>query len=319
MLGPNGAGKSTTFNMITGLLHPDSGSIFLGEKNINSVSDYKYRIGVVPQDICLYENFTILENLRFLGRLYGMRGSKLRTTVDELIEAVQLTEKRNVEISKLSGGMKRRINIAAALVHDPGFSQTTCGMTAMFILFLCVLWGSLSILEERLTGTLTRLRVSPASFVTIFGSKLVCTGLLAFLQFVLFFTIGHFALNVPVGNVYLLKLTNIIYILQAAAMGLLISIFARSRLSAMGLSFLVIMMLSPLGGLWFPLEIVPVTLQKIAAFLPTGSFMIAMDKIINKDAVITTILPQLAVMSLYFAITFVLSIKSGWIKKFRMA
>lgn len=200
-----------------------------------------------------------------------------------------------------------------------GFSQTTCGMTAMFILFLCVLWGSLSILEEKLTGTLTRLRVSPASFVTIFGSKLVCTGLLAFLQFVLFFTIGHFALNVPVGNVYLLILTNIIYILQAAAMGLLISIFARSRLSAMGLSFLVIMMLSPLGGLWFPLEIVPVTLQKIAAFLPTGSFMIAMDKIINKDAIITTILPQLAVMSLYFAITFILSIKSGWIKKFRMA
>lgn len=119
MLGPNGAGKSTTFNMITGLLHPDSGSIFFLEKNINSITDYKYQIGVVPQDICLYENFTILENLRFLGKLYGMRGSKLRTTVDELIEAVQLTEKRNVEISKLSGGMKRRINIAAALVHDP--------------------------------------------------------------------------------------------------------------------------------------------------------------------------------------------------------
>lgn len=200
-----------------------------------------------------------------------------------------------------------------------GFSQTTCGMTAMFILFLCVLWGSLSILEEKLTGTLTRLRVSPASFVTIFGSKLVCTGLLAFLQFVLFFTIGHFALNVPVGNVYLLILTNIIYILQAAAMGLLISLLASSRLSAMGLSFLVIMLLSPLGGLWFPLEIVPVILQKIAAFLPTGSFMIAMDKIINKDAVITAILPELAVMILYFAIAFIISIRSGWIKKICMA
>lgn len=119
MLGPNGAGKSTTFHMITGLLHPDSGSIYFLGKNMHSVSDYKYRIGIVPQDICLYENFTILENLKFLGKLYGMKGTKLRTTVDELIEAVQLTEKRNVEVSKLSGGMKRRINIAAALVHDP--------------------------------------------------------------------------------------------------------------------------------------------------------------------------------------------------------
>lgn len=119
LLGPNGAGKSTTFNMITGLLRPDSGDIRFMGRNMNAVPDYKYRIGVVPQDICLYDHFTVTENLRFIGRLYGIKGEHLKKTVNDLIEAVQLTGKRDTEISKLSGGMKRRINIAAALVHNP--------------------------------------------------------------------------------------------------------------------------------------------------------------------------------------------------------
>lgn len=231
---------------------------------------------------------------------------------DELVElAKEYVQGRTQDPISLDITSQRISGSSKGMV---GFSQTTCGMTAMFILFLCVLWGSCGILEERLSGTLTRLRLSPASFFDIFGSKLICTGLLAFLQFVLFFAIGHLALGVPVGNVFLLILTNIVYILQAAAMGLLISLVTKSRISAMGLSFLVIMVLSPLGGLWFPLEIVPATLQRIALFLPTGAFMKAMDLIINKNAGIMAILPQLAVMLLYLVLTVFLSIRSGWIR-----
>ena len=120
ILGPNGAGKSTTFNIISGLLKPDKGEICLTDNDMNvSKKQYKSNIGVVPQEISLYESMTIQENLLFLGKLYGVRGKKLKERVESLIEDVQLTEKKHTEVGKLSGGMKRRVNIAAALVHLP--------------------------------------------------------------------------------------------------------------------------------------------------------------------------------------------------------
>ncbi len=120
ILGPNGAGKSTTFNIISGLLKPDKGEICLTDNDMNvSKKQYKSNMGVVPQEISLYESMTIQENLLFLGKLYGVRGKKLKERVESLIEDVQLTEKKHTEVGKLSGGMKRRVNIAAALVHLP--------------------------------------------------------------------------------------------------------------------------------------------------------------------------------------------------------
>jgi len=119
ILGPNGAGKSTSFNIITGLLKPDSGKVCFDNEVIKDKKKYKTCIGVVPQDICLYEGMTIYENLSFLGKLYGIRGKKLKDKVESLIDDVKLTERKNSEVGKLSGGMKRRVNIAAALVHDP--------------------------------------------------------------------------------------------------------------------------------------------------------------------------------------------------------
>ncbi len=195
------------------------------------------------------------------------------------------------------------------------FNQTTCGMTAMFILFLCILWGSTNILEEKLSGTLTRLALSPVSLFTILSTKLTYIGLLSFLQFVLFFGIGHFALQVPVGNVFLLILLNLVFILQAASLGLLISVVAKTRISAIGLSFFVIMLLSPLGGLWFPLEQVPEVLQSVASFMPTGAFMIGIEKIIIKNGDFFSIIKQLLVIIGFFLAAFVASIKIGILRK----
>ncbi len=120
VLGPNGAGKSTTFSIVTGLLRSDRGQVeFEGYSISSHLKKYKKSIGVVPQEISLYTNMTIYENLTFFGKIYGVRGKQLKEKVDELIESIHLIDKRNSYIGQLSGGMKRRVNIAAALIHDP--------------------------------------------------------------------------------------------------------------------------------------------------------------------------------------------------------
>jgi ABC-2 type transport system ATP-binding protein len=121
LLGPNGAGKSTLTRMISGMLNPTSGTIKVGGFNIkDEPMKVKESLGVVPQDIVLYNYMNARENLAFYGRLYGMSGGKLRKRIEELLEFTQLDEnavKRH--ISTYSGGMKRRVNIAAALLHEP--------------------------------------------------------------------------------------------------------------------------------------------------------------------------------------------------------
>ncbi len=119
-LGPNGAGKSTTINMICGLLTPTKGEIFiLGKKMDNKDKDLKNNIGIVPQDIAIYEDLTAYENVAFFGGLYGIRGQELKERVKETLEFVGLLDRAKDFPYKFSGGMKRRLNIACALVHQP--------------------------------------------------------------------------------------------------------------------------------------------------------------------------------------------------------
>ncbi|MEO7804881.1 MAG: ABC transporter ATP-binding protein [Actinomycetota bacterium] len=120
LLGPNGAGKTTTISMICGLLTRDGGDVNVDGKSMNTKSiEAKKAIGYVPQDIALYPDLTGLENLRFWGRMYGLSKKALATRVDEVLEVVGLTERGKERISTYSGGMKRRINIAAGLLHEP--------------------------------------------------------------------------------------------------------------------------------------------------------------------------------------------------------
>lgn len=119
VLGPNGAGKSTTFNIMTGLIQADSGSVKFKNDTNPSSKKYKKSLGVVPQDISLYSNMTVEENLKFIGRLYGVLGKKLEEKVNKTLGEMNLNDKRKEAIKNLSGGMKRRVNIAAALLHNP--------------------------------------------------------------------------------------------------------------------------------------------------------------------------------------------------------
>lgn len=120
LLGPNGAGKSTTISMIAGLLAPTAGEIVVGGVNIKQNPQVaKAKMGIVPQDIALYPTLSARENLNFWGAMYGLAGSELRARVDEALEIVTLTDRQKDRVSTFSGGMKRRINIAASLLHRP--------------------------------------------------------------------------------------------------------------------------------------------------------------------------------------------------------
>lgn len=119
-LGPNGAGKSTTMKILTGIVKPDSGSVKLFGQDItlnpSAVSEF---IGYVPQDITLYEKLNAYDNLEFFGQSYGVKGSELKKRIHEVLEKTGLLDRANDGVHTYSGGMKRRINIAAALLHRP--------------------------------------------------------------------------------------------------------------------------------------------------------------------------------------------------------
>jgi len=120
LLGPNGAGKSTTISMISGLLKPNQGEVFvMGHQVAKNEMEAKAAIGVVPQEIALYEDLSARENLIFWGKMYGIRGEALKKRVDEILEIVGLTDRQKGRVGKFSGGMKRRLNIGIALLHKP--------------------------------------------------------------------------------------------------------------------------------------------------------------------------------------------------------
>ncbi len=120
LLGPNGAGKSTTLKLLLGLLDPDAGSIrLLGQPVPAAARSARQRVGVVPQNDALDPDFTVAENLRVFGRYFGIDATTLESRIDPLLEFAGLAHKRNEPIAELSGGMKRRLTLARALVNDP--------------------------------------------------------------------------------------------------------------------------------------------------------------------------------------------------------
>ena len=120
LLGPNGAGKTTTVSIIAGLVRADAGEVRIAGHAIASDTDpAKRNLGLVPQDIGLYEEMSARENLHFFGALYGMHGAALNRAMDEAFHLVGLAERATDRVQDFSGGMKRRLNLAAALLHDP--------------------------------------------------------------------------------------------------------------------------------------------------------------------------------------------------------
>jgi ABC-2 type transport system ATP-binding protein len=119
LLGPNGAGKTTTIKLVCGLLRPDRGTATLDGHLSAGDLDAKRAVGYVPQDIALYPDLTARENLAFLGRLYGLRGRLLGERVEEALALIDLSDRGGDRVDSFSGGMKRRLNIAAGLLHHP--------------------------------------------------------------------------------------------------------------------------------------------------------------------------------------------------------
>jgi ABC-2 type transport system ATP-binding protein len=120
ILGPNGAGKSTTISMISSLIRPDEGEIFYRDKDIIKYPQYIRKIlGLVPQEVALYPDLSARENLTFFGRLYGLRGKELNRRMNEVLDLLGLNGRSGDSIKNYSGGMKRRVNIGAALLHHP--------------------------------------------------------------------------------------------------------------------------------------------------------------------------------------------------------
>jgi ABC-2 type transport system ATP-binding protein len=120
LLGPNGAGKSTTVSIISGLVTADSGEVTIAGEPLAGDTDVKKRlIGLVPQDLALYEELPAAANLRLFGALYGLRGRALVEAIESALLLVGLAERANDAVRTFSGGMKRRLNLAAGLLHDP--------------------------------------------------------------------------------------------------------------------------------------------------------------------------------------------------------
>jgi ABC-2 type transport system ATP-binding protein len=120
LLGPNGAGKTTTVSMIAGLVRPDSGTVEIEGRRLSGDTDpNKRRIGLVPQDLALFDELTAQANLQLFAALYDLDGAAARRAIGEALELVGLADRAQDRVKNYSGGMKRRLNLAAALLHDP--------------------------------------------------------------------------------------------------------------------------------------------------------------------------------------------------------
>ena len=120
LLGPNGAGKTTTISMLSTLYTPTSGDAVIGGHSVTKdPMAVRGVIGVVPQDLALYEDLTARENLIFWGQMYNLSGKALHARVDEVLEQIGLTDKAKDRVKTYSGGMKRRVNIGVGLLHKP--------------------------------------------------------------------------------------------------------------------------------------------------------------------------------------------------------
>jgi ABC-2 type transport system ATP-binding protein len=120
LLGPNGAGKSTTIAILSGLIKADKGIVKIFDKELNkNIENIKKQIGIVPQEYALFPTLTCYENLHYFGNLYGLKGKALKDKINNYLELFGLEKNANKLISSFSGGMKRRVNIIAGILHDP--------------------------------------------------------------------------------------------------------------------------------------------------------------------------------------------------------
>jgi ABC-2 type transport system ATP-binding protein len=120
LLGPNAAGKSTLISLLSGIIGPTGGTVEVFGKRLDHRSnEFKRKIGLIPQEIALYPTLSVLENIRYFGHLHGLSGHELKTRIQESIQLFKLEEHKNKPMNKCSGGIRRRVNLIAGIIHGP--------------------------------------------------------------------------------------------------------------------------------------------------------------------------------------------------------
>ncbi|WP_121639245.1 ABC transporter ATP-binding protein [Virgibacillus sp. Bac330] len=120
LLGPNGAGKSTAISIMSSLVEPTAGEVYFDNRSIlKNPTSFRKVAGIVPQEIALYEDLTAEENLRFFGRIYQIKGKQLQKRIEDVLQIIGLADRKKEAVKTYSGGMKRRLNIGVALLHEP--------------------------------------------------------------------------------------------------------------------------------------------------------------------------------------------------------
>ena len=147
LLGPNGAGKTTALNLLCGLLKPDSGEIFVQGEPVSKAT--KRLVGVMPQQNLLYQSLTCQENLSFLGRIYGLKSKDLSERVHHCLSAVNLADRANSVVGDLSGGMQRRLSLAAAIIHQPKLVVLDEPSTGLDIEARYEVWDLIRLLKQQ--------------------------------------------------------------------------------------------------------------------------------------------------------------------------
>jgi ABC-type Na+ transport system ATPase subunit NatA len=299
LLGPNGAGKTTTVSMIAGVVTPDRGEVRVAGKTIVGDTDPgKRKIGLVPQDLALYEELSARDNLRFFGELYNLSGSALTQAIGAALELVGLADRERDRVKTFSGGMKRRLNLAAGLLHDPDIlllDEPTVGVDPQsrnaifnnleelkrrgkallytthyiqFLMFASAMLG-VEILLERQRGLWKRLRSAPVSRRTLLAAKTTSSAIISLVTLLVSFGFAMVVFKVRIeGSVAGFLAVGAACSLMAATFGLLVAALGKTPATARGMTSFVVLLMVMLGGAWVPTFVFPAWLQALTVIVP---------------------------------------------------
>jgi ABC-type multidrug transport system permease subunit len=324
LLGPNGAGKTTTISMLSCLLRPDDGDARIMGHSIRSDGNgVKSALGVVPQDIALYEDLTARENLSFWGKMYGLCGSALKKRVDEVLDIIGLRERANERMpfhyafeKTLDAWTDPPIAVtktkspAVAKVSDSGaaLAHTAPGTILQFAI-AGLLTAAQIIVTKRKTRTLQRLLTTSTRRIDVALGHFLAIFLLLFTQFTILIVFGQVILKVDYFRVpEATALVAVSAALCISALGLLIGFAAKSEEQAITFSLIPMFVFSGLSGAWVPLEVTGATFRAIGHISPVAWGIDGFENIVARGLGFESVLLPSAALLGYALLFFSLAV-----------